>query len=158
MKKLFNNCNLRRLLSAAISAVLLLSLSACGAGDSSSSTTVSLKSPGEIKTALIHVMNSKARFIDENGESVLLDDYKSPVVAENVTLNAKKYTLVDLNSDGTNELIIYCANEAGLYIILHYNSTDQSVYGFSLDAYSFLDLMHRFQAYKYRNLHQSFQF
>ena len=86
-------------------------------------------------TRIQNVLSSKAPFITSEGESYLLSDYKlggvDPVVP-------KKYAFVDLNGDGTEELVAYTDSNGGTYLVFH--TYYELVYGFVFQEREMVDL------------------
>lgn len=82
---------------------------------------------------LINVMNSEKTFVDENGNELLFKNYKIYDKEE----NAEKYTFVDLDKDGINELAVYTTSYNGAYMIFRYDKETKKVYGYMLGIRSF---------------------
>lgn len=89
---------------------------------------------------LLEVMNNQKPFIAESGAETLFKNYKIPDVVDEVPIIAEEYAFIDLDGDGTDELVVKCTTDYGLYIILHYDSSDDNVYGFSLGVRSFISV------------------
>ena len=85
---------------------------------------------------LLSALNSETAFIDENGNSVLLKDYK--LGGTELAAVAEKYAFVDFDGDGTNELVAYLTPDYGAYIVLHIYSG--KVYGFEFTERAMIDL------------------
>lgn len=84
---------------------------------------------------LLNVMNNKQKFIQEDNKEVYLKDFK---IVENQTAQVDKYTFVDMDKDGTEELVIYTTSDYGAYIILHYENN--KVYGYMIGVRSLENL------------------
>lgn len=84
---------------------------------------------------LLSVMNNKSKLIDESNNEILFKNIEIP--GEEVT-NVDKYTFIDLDKDGTEELVIYTTADYGAYVILHYENS--KIYGYVIDVRSFENL------------------
>ena len=89
----------------------------------------------DVKETLTLVMDSKQKFIDEKNDEVYLKDYE---IVENETAKVDKYVFIDLDEDGTEELVIYTTSDYGAYIILH--CENNKIYGYKIDVRSFGNL------------------
>lgn len=87
------------------------------------------------KQLLLDVMNSKEKFISEDNKEVFLKDFK---IVENETAKVDKYTFVDMDEDGIEELVIYTTSDYGAYVILHYEGG--KVYGYMIGVRSLENL------------------
>ncbi len=113
--------------------VLLLSLtlfSACGENGNDKENN-----------PLFSVMYSKKKFIDERGNSVYLKDY---ILGTDRVYNSeyyavpKKYALVDFNSDGTDELVVYVTPSYSAHMVFRiYND---NVYGYEFHKDRFVEI------------------
>ena len=89
------------------------------------------------KKLLIDVMNSKETFIDESSNKILFKDYK---IAGIETAKAEKYTFVDLDKDGIDELAVFTTADYGAYMIFRYDKETKNVYGYMIGVRSFQDV------------------
>ena len=135
-----------------LSACLIVFMTAC-AGQGKDASVGSKSSPSaakqtdspisadlsETEQRLIKVMNNTENFSDESGSDTLFADYKLPWAAGKISIVAEKYAFVDLDGDGINELAVKCTN-GGINIILHYNSEDNKIHGYSIGERSFIDV------------------
>ena len=80
-------------------------------------------------------MNNKQKFIDEDNNEVYFKDFK---IVENQTAKVDKYAFVDMDKDGTEELVIYTTSDYGAYVILHYENS--KVYGYMVGVRSLENL------------------
>lgn len=87
------------------------------------------------KKILFDVMNNKQKFINEDNKEVFLKDFK---IIENQTAKVDKYAFVDMDKDGTEELVIYTTSDYGAYVILHYEN--DKVYGYMIGVRSLENL------------------
>ena len=87
------------------------------------------------KQLLLNVMNNKQKFINEDNKEVFLKDFK---IVENQTAKVDKYAFVDMDKDGTEELVIYTTSDYGAYVILHYEN--DKVYGYMIGVRSLENL------------------
>ncbi|MGN0493438.1 MAG: hypothetical protein ACI4F7_07300 [Acutalibacteraceae bacterium] len=85
---------------------------------------------------LLSVLNSETDFIDENGNSVKLKDYK--LDGTELTAVPEKYAFVDFDGDGANELAVHVTPDYGAYIVLHLYGG--RVYGFEFNEREMIDL------------------
>jgi len=76
---------------------------------------------------LLRVLQNKKPFVGPTGETVFLRDYKLGGGA-NVETLPQKYTLVDMDRDGTRELVVYASPQYGAYLVFHADGS--KVYGF----------------------------
>ena len=83
----------------------------------------------DTKQLLLNVMNNKQKFIDEDNNEVYFKDFK---IVENQT------AFVDMDKDGTEELVIYTTSDYGAYVILHYENN--KVYGYMIGVRSLENL------------------
>ena len=86
---------------------------------------------------LSDVMNNKITLVNEENKSVLFKDLKPN---EEETIEVGEYAYTDVDNDGDNELVILTTAYSGEYVILHYNKTDEKVYGYVLSSRAFKDL------------------
>ena len=86
---------------------------------------------------LSDVMNNKITLVNEENKSVLFKDLK---LNEEETIEVGEYAYTDVDNDGDNELVILTTAYSGEYVILHYNKTDEKVYGYVLSSRAFKDL------------------
>ena len=84
---------------------------------------------------LLNVMNNKQKFINEDNKEVFLKDFK---IVENQTAKVDKYAFVDMDKDGTEELVIYTTSDYGAYLILHYENN--IIYGYMIGVRSLENL------------------
>ena len=87
------------------------------------------------KQLLLNVMNNKQKFINEDNKEVFFKDFK---IVENQTAKVDKYAFVDMDKDGTEELVIYTTSDYGAYVILHYEN--DKVYGYMIGVRSLENL------------------
>ena len=89
----------------------------------------STKNP-EIDAQFLSVLNSEAPFISEDGKSVLLKNYSygNNGATEVYYAVPQEYAVVDLDGDGTNEVVVDITSSQTHYMVFHkYNN---SIYGF----------------------------
>lgn len=86
---------------------------------------------------LIQVMNSERTFIDSGGNELLFENYKVYGVDK---AYAEKYTFVDLDSDGVEELTVLTTSDYGAYMIFRYDKQTKRTYGYLLGVRSLQDL------------------
>lgn len=89
----------------------------------------------DAKQALLDVMNSKQKFIDEENKEVYFKNFE---IVENQTAKVKEYAFVDMDQDGIEELVIYTTSDYGAYIVLHYENN--KVYGYMIGVRSLENL------------------
>ena len=89
---------------------------------------------------LLDVMNNKQQFIDESGAKTLFSDYKIPDVLDDVKIEPTKYSFVDFDNDGTDELAVEASTDFGLYVILHRYTSSNDIYGYHLGVRSFQEV------------------
>ena len=85
----------------------------------------------EIKEKLMKVLNNEEKFIpdkylSENGEDVYLKDFD--MYGDRAEI--KEYTYVDLDQDGTVELLCLTKSQAGFYMVFHYEN--EKIYGYAI--------------------------
>ena len=100
-----------------------------------SNSSTSNNSKTDEKQLLLDVMNSKKKFIDEENKEVYFKDFE---IVENQTAKVDKYAFVDMDEDGTEELVIYTTSDYGAYVILHYENN--KVYGYMIGVRSLENL------------------
>ena len=86
---------------------------------------------------LLSVLHNSEPFINEQNETVFLQDYKLGDY-KNVAVIPQKYAFIDFNENGTKELIVYVSPDYGAYMIFRYD--DQNIYGYSFDSRALIDL------------------
>ena len=79
---------------------------------------------------LLGVLDNEKTFISEAGEAVYLQAYTLGGGAKVETV-PQKYALVDLDGDGTNELVVYASPNYGAYLVFHVYRN--KVYGFEFE-------------------------
>jgi|GEM_PF-1995872 len=84
---------------------------------------------------LLAVLNNEKTFINESAESVFFKDHKAFGSVEAVP---EKYALLDLDGEGTEELIVHIASDIGAYTV--FNVYDGKVYGFDFWERAIIDL------------------
>ncbi len=86
---------------------------------------------------LLEVLYNEAQFITGKGETVYLKDYKpffsyvGGEIEKDYQFVPSKYTVVDMDRDGKDELIAYGAEDNYDYLILR--SKDGKIYGYSME-------------------------
>ncbi len=80
-----------------------------------------------VSQPLKSVLEGKCTFINENGDSVYLKDYKFSLV-DDLTFDAEKYAVLDFDGNGTDELLVYGSSDFGIYILLRVY--EGKVYGY----------------------------
>lgn len=89
----------------------------------------------------LSVLNNEITFVDETGKSVYLKNYnvfseRSAVEGEETI--PQKYTQVDFDGDGNDEMVLYVTPDFGAYLVFHiYNG---QVYGFEFTERALMDL------------------
>lgn len=99
----------------------------------------STKNP-EIDAEFLSVLNSETPFISEDGKSVLLKNYSYGTDGGTTVYYAipQEYAVVDLDRDGTNEVVADITPYQTDYMVFHkYNN---NIYGFLIGRRSFQDL------------------
>lgn len=99
----------------------------------------STKNP-EIDAQFLSVLNSEAPFISEDGKSVLLKNYSygNNGATEVYYAVPQEYAVVDLDGDGTNEVVVDITSSQTDYMVFHkYNN---SIYGFLIGRRSLQDI------------------
>lgn len=85
----------------------------------------------EVKEKLIKILNNEEKFVpdkhlSENGEEVYLKDFNMYGDRSEI----EEYTYVDLDQDGTVELLCLTKSHAGFYIVFHYEN--EKIYGYAV--------------------------
>ena len=96
--------------------------------------------PATDKT-LLRVLRREQIFVDEMNRAVYLDEYEvftDEITGIGVPATAEEYTMVDLDGDGNNEMIVYVAPEYGAYLVFHLSGS--TVYGFEFGVRALTDL------------------
>lgn len=99
----------------------------------------STKNP-ELDAQFLSVLNSEAHFISEDGKSVLLKNYSygNNGATEVYYAVPQEYAVVDLDGDGTNEVVADITSSQTHYMVFHkYNN---NIYGFLIGRRSLQDL------------------
>lgn len=91
----------------------------------------------ESKEILINAMNSKQTFIAESGEEILFNEF---VLPNEKTTAADKYTFVDLDKDGVEELAVLTTADYGEYIVFRYEEVSEKVYGYLIGIRAFQEV------------------
>lgn len=92
---------------------------------------------GDAKEWLTKVLNNESKFVAENGAEVDLKHYKIGEMKDIETV-PKKYVIIDLDQDGTEELVLYVNPDFGAYLVFHvYEGT---IYVFELTEREMIDL------------------
>ncbi len=109
----------------------MLSVCACG------KNTSIVKESNTAKYELTDILNNKISFTDESGKSVYLKNYRSEKYPD-LQIAPEKYAIIDLDNDGTNELVLYASPDFGLYLVFHeYNGV---IYSFEFAERAMIDL------------------
>lgn len=83
------------------------------------------------------ILNNKIPFTDKSGKSVYLKNYRSEKYPD-LQIKPDKYTIIDLDNDGANELVLYLSPDFGLYLVFHeYNG---GIYSFEFVERAMIDL------------------
>jgi len=77
---------------------------------------------------LLQILSNEEPFVQESGETVKLQDYIQSVTNEAASA-PQRYTRVDMDGDGEEELVVYIDCDEGKYLIFH--SYGGEVYGFA---------------------------
>ncbi len=77
--------------------------------------------------ALVAVLYSQKPYIDEEGKSVYLKDYKFQNMAN---MSPDEYTSVDMDNDGENELIVNIAHQDAIISVMVFRVYNGEVYGY----------------------------
>lgn len=86
---------------------------------------------------LLRVLNNKETFIQESGQSGYLREYVQGTTGGAASA-PDRYTLTDLDGDGTEEMVAHISGDPGKYLVLHiYNS---KAYGFAFAEQDFQNL------------------
>lgn len=102
---------MKKLISILLVLITIFSVSACGKDTSN--------------TDLMLILENKQQFTTEDGEEVYLKDYK---YGEEYYATPNKYTSVDFDGDGVNELVVDISVNGGIYLVFHSDSA--KTYGF----------------------------
>jgi len=86
---------------------------------------------------LFEVINSERLFVDENSNETFFNEYK---IDDRSYTQIEKYTFVDLDKDGKDELIVYTTSEYGFYLIFKYEKELDIVFGYKMGIRSISDL------------------
>lgn len=89
----------------------------------------------DTKKILVNVINNKQKLINKDNQEIYFKDFE---IVENQKAEVDKYAFVDMDKDGTEELVIYTTSDYGAYIILHYENN--KVYGYMIGNRSFENL------------------
>lgn len=122
----------------------MLSICACGKNKASYDVQKgNVKNTGTVnegntaKYELTDILNNKISFTDESGKSVYLKNYRSEKYPD-LQITPEKYTIIDLDNDGANELVLYLSPDFGLYLVFHeYNGV---IYSFEFTERDMIDL------------------
>ena len=106
---------MKKLISVLLILIIIFSVSACEKNTSN--------------TDLMLILENKQQFITEAGEKVYIKDYK---YGEEYYATLNKYTSVDFDDDGIDELVVDISVNGGIYLVLHSDSS--KVYGFLFSA------------------------
>lgn len=138
---------MKKLISLTLSFLLVLFLCGCNrqASEDSSSQLQSSNSGSSVASVVAApvsqplklVLEGKSTFINENGDSVYLKDYKISQV-DDLTFDAEKYSVLDFDGNGTDELLVYGSSDFGIYILLRVY--DGKVYGYEFGERSLIDV------------------
>lgn len=128
---------LKRIAIILVGLMLFLSLTACKSKNDESKININELSSDEV---LLDVLNNKKKFIDESGKKVLLKDYKlgKKEVVDIFYADPQRYTILDIDGDKINELVVYISPEFGAYLVFHI--WDDTVYGFEFWEREFIEL------------------
>ncbi len=111
--------------------ITMLSVCACG------KNTGTVKESDTAKYELTGILDNKISFTDESGKSVYLKNYRSEKYPD-LQITPEKYAIIDLDNDGTNELVLYASPDFGLYLVFHeYNGV---IYSFEFVERAMIDL------------------
>ena len=126
--------------------LIITALSICACGKNKASYDVqkgNVKNTGTVnesntaKYELTDILNNKIPFTDESGKSVYLKNYRSEKYPD-LQITPEKYAIIDLDNDGTNELVLYVSPKFGLYLVFHeYNGV---IYSFEFTERAMIDL------------------
>jgi len=83
----------------------------------------------DIDNMLLDVINNKIRFIDEKNQECFFKDYR---ITENEFAKADRYTFVDFDQNGYNELVVCTTSKYGYNMIFNYDVLDKVIYGYVL--------------------------
>ena len=106
--------------------LIIAALSICACGKNKASYDVqkdNVKSTGTVnesntaKYELTDILNNKIPFTDKSGKSVYLKNYRSEKYPD-LQIKPDKYTIIDLDNDGANELVLYLSPDLRLLKIL----------------------------------------
>ena len=86
---------------------------------------------------LLEAINGTKKIVYEDGSTIYFDDIK---FNEDENAVPSEYVLIDLDKDGTKELVCLTTAFTGEYVILRYNKTNNSIYGYHTGYRSFMDL------------------
>lgn len=119
---------MKKILSIFLICVIALNMCACSGKEDST------------KTLLTAVLNNEKTFINEKGEAVLLKDYAlgKGELAIPLYADPTEYTFVDMDNNGTDELVINVSTGYGAYLVLCCNGFD--IYGYEFGVRAFHQL------------------
>lgn len=135
---------MKKILLFFILIITVISICACGKNNKSydkhrdnAETSGILSENNEQKYELTDILNDKISFTDEAGKSVCLKNYRSEKYPD-LQITPDKYTTIDLDNDGSNELVLYASPNFGLYLVFHeYNGV---IYSFEFTERDMIDL------------------
>ena len=126
---------MRKVFSAILILIGILTFSACD----SDSEVISRNKTKSMSEFLLLTIDNKESFITENNTETLLGNYRIPNITDDYNFIPSKYTFVDLDSNGTDELVL-SETKQNFVLVLRFNKEDEKIYGYSLNTRSFIDV------------------
>lgn len=87
---------------------------------------------------LLSVLNNEVPFTDETGKPVYMKDYSLTDIGYPICAVPDKYTRVDFDSDGTEELVVHVTPDFGAYLV--FRLCGERVYGYEFVERAMLNL------------------
>lgn len=125
---------MKKVFSAVLILIGILTFSACN----SESKVILSNTTKSIPELLLLVIDNEESFITESNTETMLKNYKMPNI-DDYNFIPLQYTYVDLDSDGTDELIL-SESKQNFYLVLHFNKENKKIYGYSLNVRSFINV------------------
>lgn len=127
---------MKKVLSIALILMNIFIFSACNSKIDINSYSHATKS---ISESLLGVINNRQPFITESNTEITLGEYNIPDILTGSEFLPLNYTFVDLDGDGTDELVV-SETQQNFYLILRFNAEDGKIYGYSLKTRAFIDV------------------
>lgn len=142
MERKMGRKRITKMILILVMAVLLVFICAgCGAGHSNESGEISGSDGNEIFKAVLLGNSPFVYCSDGNAERMVITDIPALFDADDPLMKIFEFSMVDLNGDGEEEVILFVAGAAGDMggkVILH--QTGDEVYGYITDNRTLVDL------------------